>query len=135
VYGCAGDAKISVTGALARTTWPAYMTCPVAELRTDAKVVRDENEDTRIVLEATQYPQDLSLNGDVQRGGRLTAMSSWGQRARVRSSRAGRCHPRISCGYESARGRGSECRLGRAFRRRARPPPGGSAPRGSGSPR
>ena len=72
---CTGAAarRRSPRPARPRTSWPAYITAdPVAQLRDDAQVVGDE-QDRRAarVAQVAQQGQDLRLDGDVERGGRL----------------------------------------------------------------
>ena len=99
--GAAGSSKISSRGACS-TIRPAYITSDaVGDLGDHAQVVGDQHDRrcrTR-VCRSRQQLQDLRLDGDVERGGRLVGDEQRGSQASaIAIIRAGACRRRTGAG-------------------------------------
>ena len=110
------------------TTWPAYITTTrSARLGDHAEVVGDEQDrHAQLLLQPLEELEDLRLDGDVERGGRLVGdeQRRAGRRAPSRSSRAGACRPRAGAGTRRRAARATGCRpaaASRSARARASP--------------
>ena len=112
----AGSSNSASTGA-SSTLRPAYMTTTrCGGLGDDAEIVGDQHDGgAGLLLQLEHQVEDLRLDGDVERRGRLVgdqhlriaATAPW------RSSRAGACRRRAGAGYSSSR------RLASAMRTRS----------------
>ena len=95
---------------------------PVGDARDHAEVVRDQHHrDAELALQICQQPQDLRLDGDVERGGRLVGDQQLRARTSApwRSSRAGAGRRRAGADTVPGARRPRRCRPSPAGRRRA----------------
>ena len=129
VYGCCGESSRSAVGPDS-TMRPAYMThTSSASPAIDRQVMRDpDHRGAGFARELLHLEDDLRLDRDVERGGRLVGDDDARvvAAARSQSRRAGACRRRIDADSSRAARRARECRRGRARCATARAPVRGS---------
>ena len=129
--GAAAGRTASSTGA-SSTLRPAYITTTrCAGLGDDAEIVGDQHDRrAELLLELEHQVEDLRLDGDVERRGRLVGDQHLriAGRAPWRSSRAGACRRRAGADSRRAGARRRRCARGRASRAPARAPRAATRP-------